>query len=103
MNIRPLPPKCRFRCGVIVTESIFRFRDLQEATGKIGSLLDLAFAEGKFSLTPEQRGELRDRLSDILWCATLLCKETGMSLQDVAAHSIAQLEAPAKDLDPDRR
>jgi hypothetical protein len=81
----------------------FPVSGLQEATGKIGSLLDRAFAEGKFSLTPEQREELRDRLSDTLWCSALLCEETGMSLQDVAAHSIAQLQARAKDLDPDRR
>jgi hypothetical protein len=39
---------------------------LQEASGKIGSLLDRAFTEGKFSLPPEQREELRDRLSDML-------------------------------------
>jgi hypothetical protein len=81
----------------------FPLLGLQGATGKIGSLLDRAFAKGKFNLTPEQREELQDRLSDILWCSALLCKETGMSLQDVAAHSIAQIQARATDLDPDRR
>ena len=76
---------------------------LQEASGKISSVLDRAFTGGKFSLTGEQRRELQDRLADLLWCATLLCDEAGMSLQDVAAHSLAQLKARAKNLDPDQR
>lgn len=76
---------------------------MQEATGKIGSLLEQAFASGKFNLTAGQRLEFQDRLSDLLWCAALLCNETGVSLQDVAAHSVAQLRAKAKDIDPDQR
>jgi hypothetical protein len=76
---------------------------LQEASGKIGSILERAFASGKFNLTPEHRNELQDKLSDILWCAAILGHETGISLQDVAAHSVAQLQARVKNLDPDRR
>ena len=76
---------------------------LQEEAGKIGSLLATAFESGKFSPTPDQRAKLQDRLSDILWCVALLCKEVGISMQDLAAHSIAQLDARAKELDPDRR
>jgi MazG nucleotide pyrophosphohydrolase domain len=76
---------------------------LQEEAGKIGSLLAKAFASGKFSLTLEQRKELQDRLSDILWCVAVLSHEAGISMQDVAANGIVQLQARAKDLDPDRR
>jgi len=76
---------------------------LQEESGKIGSLLAAASASGRFSLAPVQRSELRDRLSDVLWYVALLCAETGMPLQDLAAHSIAQLQARARDLDPDHR
>jgi hypothetical protein len=76
---------------------------LQTASGKIGSILERAFASGKFNLTPEQRNELQDKLSDILWCAAILGNETGISLQDVAAHSLAQLQAREEGLDPDRR
>jgi phosphoribosyl-ATP pyrophosphohydrolase len=76
---------------------------LQEEAGKIGSLLTKAFATGKFRLTQEQSKGVKDRLSDILWFVALLCKETGIAMQDVATHSIAQLQARAKGLDPDRR
>jgi len=76
---------------------------LQEEAGKIGSLLAKAFATGKFSVTQEQSKEVKDRLSDILWFVALLCKETGITMQDVAAHSIAQLKARAKGLDPNQR
>jgi len=76
---------------------------LQEEAGKVGSLLTRAFAAGKFSLTLEQSKEVKDRLSDMLWFEALLCKETGLSMQDVAANSIAQLKARAQGLDPDRR
>ena len=69
---------------------------LQEEAGKIGSLLTKAFASGKFSLTQEQAREVKDRLSDILWFVVILCKETGIAMQDVAAHSIAQIQARAK-------
>lgn len=76
---------------------------LLEASGKISSLLNRASTTGRFSLTGEQGCELQDRLADLLWCTTLLCAESGMSLEDVAAHSLAQLQARAKDLDPDQR
>jgi NTP pyrophosphatase (non-canonical NTP hydrolase) len=76
---------------------------LQEEAGKIGLLLATAFAAGKFAMTQEQNRELKDRLSDVLWHVALLCGETGMAMQDVAAHSIAQLQTRAKDLDPDQR
>lgn len=76
---------------------------LQEEAGKISSLLSAATASGRFNLTPEGRQELRDRLADTLWYAALLCAEAGIPLQDLAAHSAAQLEARAQGLDPDRR
>jgi hypothetical protein len=78
-------------------------RGLQEEAGKIGSLLAKASASGKFRLTQEQSREVQDRLSDVLWCVALLCGETGITLQDLATHSVAQLEVRAKKLDPDRR
>jgi NTP pyrophosphatase (non-canonical NTP hydrolase) len=76
---------------------------LQEEAGKIGSVLAKAFASGKFSLTKEQSKEVKDRLSDTLWFVAILCKETGIAMQDVAAHSIMQLRTRAKGLDPDQR
>jgi len=76
---------------------------LQEEAGKIGSLLTEAFAAGNFNLTQEQSKEVKDRLSDILCFVALLCEETGIAMQDLAAHSIAQLKARAKGFDPDRR
>jgi NTP pyrophosphatase (non-canonical NTP hydrolase) len=76
---------------------------LQEEAGKIGSLLAIAFASGKFGLTPEQSREVNDRLSDILWYLARLCGEAGIDMQDVATHSIARLQARTKQFDPDRR
>ena len=76
---------------------------LQEEAGKISSLLTEAFAAGKFNLTQEQSKELKDRLSDLLWFVALLRKEAGVAMQDVAAHSIAQLRERTKGLDSDRR
>lgn len=76
---------------------------LQQEAGKIGSLLMNASASGKFSLTPEQTGEIKDRLADVLWYAALLCGETGIPMQDVAAHSLTQLQVRTKGLDLDRR
>ena len=69
---------------------------LQEEAGKIGSLLTTASASGKFDLTQEQSTELKDRLSDILWYVALLSGEAGIPMQDVAAHSIAQLHERTK-------
>jgi hypothetical protein len=76
---------------------------LQTEAGKVGSLLASAFGSGKLELTHEQASELQDRLSEMLWHITLLCGETGIALQAVAAHSLAQLQARAKALDPDQR
>ena len=76
---------------------------LQEEAGKIGSLLASASASGKFIMTPEQRAEIQNRLAEILWYSALLCDETGIALHDVAAHSLAQLQARVKELDPDQR
>ena len=76
---------------------------LQEEAGKIGSLLATAFASGKHCLTQEQIGEAKDRLADALWYVALLCGETGISMKDVATHSITQLQERMTRLDPDRR
>jgi hypothetical protein len=76
---------------------------LQQEVGRIGSLLASASASGKLTLNEEQRGELQDRLGEILWCIALLCGETGMPMHDVANHSINQLQARANTIDPERR
>jgi hypothetical protein len=76
---------------------------LQQEAGKLGTLLTAASASGRFSLTPGQRREVQDRLADLLWYVALLCKESGLTMQDVAAHSAAQLQARNSGLDPDRR
>ena len=76
---------------------------LQEEAGKVGSVLASAFESGKLALTKEQTSELQDRLSDMLWYVALLCGETGIAMNDVAEHSLAQLQARTKALDPDRR
>jgi NTP pyrophosphatase (non-canonical NTP hydrolase) len=47
--------------------------------------------------------EVQGRLADVLWYVALLCGETGVAMQDIAAHSIVQLQARTKDLDPERR
>jgi NTP pyrophosphatase (non-canonical NTP hydrolase) len=76
---------------------------LQQEAGKLGLLLTAALASGRFSLTPEQRRELKDRLADVLWCVAFLCNESGIALQDVATHSAAQLKARDGERDPNRR
>ena len=76
---------------------------LQQEAGKIGALLTVASASGRFALTPEQQSELRDRLADVLWYAALLCQEAGVPMQETAMHSIAQLQDRAQRLDPDAR
>lgn len=76
---------------------------LQETAGSISSLLTRASASGHFHLTLEQRNQLHDRLSESLWYMALLCEETGITLQEVAAHGIAQLQERVKQLDPDQR
>ena len=76
---------------------------IQEEAGKIGSLLTAVAATGRINLAPEQRSELHDRLSDMLWYVAFLCRETGIPMQEVADHSIAQLKARGKELDQDQR
>jgi NTP pyrophosphatase (non-canonical NTP hydrolase) len=76
---------------------------LQEEAGKVGSLLGVATATGRLNLAPEQRKELQDRLADLLWYVALLGNETGTSLADIAAHSLAQIQERARRLDPDQR
>ena len=75
---------------------------LQEDAGKLGKLLSVAFASGKFRLTPAQSDEAKDRMADILWCLARLCGEAGISLDDFAAHSAAQIKTRASKLDPER-
>jgi hypothetical protein len=76
---------------------------LQEGAGKIGSLFTAASSLGKFSPTQEQRVELRDGLSDLLWCIALICDESEIRMQTIADHSISQLQERCKDLDPNER
>ena len=63
---------------------------LQQEAGKVGALLAKASASGQFKITPEQRGELKER--DILWYTAVVCHETEIPMQEVAAHGIAQLQ-----------
>jgi NTP pyrophosphatase (non-canonical NTP hydrolase) len=76
---------------------------LQQEAGKIGALLTAASASGTFSLKPREREEVQERLADMLWFVALLCNESGIPMEAVAQHSISQLQARSKDLDPDRR
>ena len=76
---------------------------LQDEAGKLGSLLSKAFASGTFTLTEDQSEEVRDRLGDVLWYLALLCRETGINLQALAAHSATQLTERSKGFDTDRR
>lgn len=78
-------------------------RGLQEEAGKIGSLLQVMSATGRLNLSPEQRKELQDRLSDLLWYVALLGNETGTSLPDIAAYTLMQIQERARHLDPDQR
>jgi len=76
---------------------------LQQEAGQVGALLADASTSGRFRLTPEQHSKLRDKLGDILWYIALLCSETGIPIQEVAAHSVAQLEERFKRLDAHHR
>ena len=76
---------------------------LQQEAGRLGALFSTASESGKFSLTQEQSAEVKDMLSDLLWYVAVLCAEAGISLQDVAEHSVAQLQGRTIGLDPDRR
>lgn len=76
---------------------------LQEAAGKLGSVLAAAFADAQFRLSQEQSGEVKDRLADVLWCVACLCNETRIPMQDLAAHSVTQLQERSKLSDSDRR
>ena len=76
---------------------------LQQEAGRIGALLAAASATGRFARTPEQRGELHDRLADILWYVALLCGEAAIPMEEVAAQAIAQLQERIKQIDSDQR
>lgn len=76
---------------------------LQEEAGRIGGLLTAALTSGKLLLADKQRDDLRNRMGDILWFVAMLCKETGLSMEDVAAQSLEQVALRTKRLDPDRR
>ena len=76
---------------------------LQQEAGKLGKLLSAGFASGKFQLTRAQSGEVKDRMADALWCIARLCGETGISMEDVVQHGIAQLRERAKAIDPNQR
>jgi NTP pyrophosphatase (non-canonical NTP hydrolase) len=76
---------------------------LQQEAGKMGSLFTAGFATGRFRLTREQVHEARNRLGDVLWHVALLCQEAGLTMQDVAEHSLAQLEARREQFDPGQR
>ncbi len=82
---------------------LFPVTGLQAEAGKIGSLLMSAPTPRKSALTVEQAGEARDCLSEVLWYVALLCHETGITMEEVAAYSVTQLQARAKELDPDQR
>ena len=46
---------------------------------------------------------MKDRLADVLWYVARLCNETGIGMQELAKHSITQLQAKATGLDPNQR
>ena len=81
----------------------FPVRGLQEDAGKIGSIMAGAFDAGKFKLAPDQHEEIKGRMADMLWYMAHLCQETGIPLDEIASHSIAQLQLRMKGFDPDRR
>jgi hypothetical protein len=81
----------------------FPVTGLQQDAGKLGSLLAAAFESGKFSLTPEQSEEVKNRMGDILWYVARLCDETGISMESVVTHSIAQFKLRTREFDPDER
>jgi len=81
----------------------FPVQGLQAEAGNIGSLLAKAFASGKFHLKEAQSKEIKDRLADVLWYVARLCTETGIGMQELAAHSITQLDVRARGLNPDQR
>jgi hypothetical protein len=76
---------------------------LQEEAGKLGKIFSAAFVSGKFSLTPAQSSQVKERLADTLWCIARLCSETGISMEEAAKHGVAQIRERAQELDPDRR
>jgi hypothetical protein len=42
-------------------------------------------------------------MADILWYVARLCDETGISMESVAGHSLAQFQLRMKEFDPDQR
>jgi len=76
---------------------------LQTEAGKIGSVLEQAFASGNSKPAPEHVVKLKASLADILWFIALICDETGISMADVAAQSLAQLRAREVGRNPEQR
>ena len=76
---------------------------LQQETGRLGATLAAAFESGEFKLTPPQSEHIKDSWSDMLWYLTRLGHETGCPLEDLAAHSLAQLQLRLKEWDADQR
>ena len=42
-------------------------------------------------------------MADILWYVARLCDETGISMESVAGHGLAQFQLRMKEFDPDQR
>lgn len=76
---------------------------LQEEAAKIGSMLTRSLVSGRFHLTQAQSKEVKDHLADVLWYVARLCGETGIGMEQLAAHSVTQLQTRTKGLDPDQR
>lgn len=74
-----------------------------EEAGKISRLLSRASNSGSFQLTPEQVAELKQRLGELLHFIAVACSEAKVSMQDVAAGSLTQLEERLEGLDPEQR
>jgi hypothetical protein len=81
----------------------FPVTGLQQDAGKVGSILAAAYETGQFKPTQEQREEVKDLMADILWYVARLCDETGIPMENVARHSIAQFELRMNNFDPDLR
>jgi hypothetical protein len=81
----------------------FPVRGLQQDAGRLGTLLASAFDSGKFKLTPEQTEKVKDSLADLLWYIARLSEETGISMEEIATHSVKQLQLRMKDFDPEKR
>jgi len=76
---------------------------LQQESGRISLLFGNAVSSGRLDLTSAQRSELRERLSEILWCVALLGGEAGIPMQEVAEHGVTLLREKLRQIDPERR